>query len=68
MKIDQIRPGVFDARLTAHELSTLVAAARMALAIMERDGGTPTEARAALGSVLEDFDRALARNEPGAHS
>lgn len=69
MKIEESRPGVFTVVATAHEISALVAGARMSLALMEEDpSGATDEARAALESVLADFDRALTRareGEPG---
>jgi hypothetical protein len=62
VKVQEVRPGVFSATLTAHELSVLVAGARMSLSLMESDPDGSTErARAALASVLEGFDAALAR-------
>jgi predicted DNA-binding transcriptional regulator YafY len=62
MKVSQPRPGVYDATMTAHELSALLAGARMSLSLMEQDpSGATDEARAALASVLTDFDAALAR-------
>ena len=62
MKLTERRPGVFEATMTAHELSAIVAGARMSLALMEADPtGSTDEARAALASVLADFDAALAR-------
>ena len=69
MKLAELRPGVYDATLTAHELSAILAGARMSLALMEQDPtGATDEARAALASVLADFDAALARtreSDPG---
>jgi hypothetical protein len=62
MKLEERRPGVFEATMTAHELSAVLAGARMSLAVMESDPtGSTDEARAALASVLADFDAALAR-------
>lgn len=65
MKLDEVRAGVFEARLTAHELSTVIAAAKLALRVMEGDDVTPPEAARTLRAVLEDFDRAVARVRPG---
>jgi predicted DNA-binding transcriptional regulator YafY len=66
MRLDEQRPGVFQATMTAHELSALLAGARMSLAIMASDpSGATEEARAALGAVLSDFDAALARHAGG---
>ena len=62
MKLKQERPGIFEATMTAHELSAIMAGARMSLSLMEQDAsGATDEARAALASVLADFDAALAR-------
>ena len=62
MKVEQTRPGVFTIVAAAHELSALVAGARMSVSLMETDpSGATEEARKALESVLDDFDRALAR-------
>jgi len=66
MKVQEIRPGVFTATLTAHELSVLLAGARMSLSLMRSDPEGSTErARSALESVLEGFDAALARARAG---
>lgn len=66
MRLKQPRSGLFEATLTVHELSTLIAGARMSLTLMERDPGESLqEARAALHGVLHDFDRALERLRSG---
>ena len=66
MKVQEIRPGVFSMTLTAHELSVLLAGARMSLSLMETDdAGTTERARAALESVLAAFDKELARTRGG---
>ena len=62
MKVEETRPGVFSIVATAHELSALVAGARMSVSLMETDtSGVTDEARKALETVLADFDRAIAR-------
>src|SRR5918911_396379 len=62
MKLEETRPGVFEATMTAHELSAILAGARMSLALMETDAsGATEEARKALAAVLADFDAALER-------
>ena len=69
MKLSETRPGVFEATMTAHELSAILAGARMSLALMESDpSGATDEARAALASVLADFDAALARRSDAGRS
>ena len=67
MKLEEIRPGVFSATLTAHELSVLMAGARMSLSLMDTDlDGTTEQARSSLEAVLASFDSALARTRGGA--
>ena len=62
MKLEEPRSGVFTATLTAHELSVLLAGARMSLSLMETDPAGGTErARKALDQVLADFDGELSR-------
>ena len=62
MKLEELRAGVFTTTLTAHELSVLLAGARMSLTLMETDPSDSTErARDALQGVLDDFDEQLAR-------
>jgi predicted DNA-binding transcriptional regulator YafY len=62
MKLEQPRPGVYRATLTAHELTALVAGARMAHSLMEQDPtGATGEAREALAAVLREVDAALSR-------
>jgi hypothetical protein len=62
VKLALQRPGIYEATMTAHELSAVLAGARMSLSLMEQDTtGATDEARAALASVLADFDAALAR-------
>jgi hypothetical protein len=66
VKLEEVRPGVFSATLTAHELSVLMAGARMSLSLMDTDpDGTTEEARSALEAVLASFDSALARSRAG---
>jgi hypothetical protein len=63
VRLRETRPGVFTIDMTAHELSVLLAGARMSLSFIDSDpaGATP-EARLALESVLRDFDAALKRS------
>jgi hypothetical protein len=66
MKLTEVRPGVYEATVTAHELSALLAGARMSLRLMETDEtGATAAARATLGRVLADVDAALARRAGG---
>jgi len=62
MKAEQPRQGVYTTTLTAHELSVLLAGARMSLELMKTDPSGSTErARETLAGVLADFDRELSR-------
>jgi hypothetical protein len=46
VKLEETRPGIFTVTMTAHELSVLVAGARMSLDLMESTPGIATgEAR-----------------------
>jgi signal transduction histidine kinase len=66
VKLEEIRPGVFAATLSAHELSVLLAGARMSLSLMESDPeGSTEDARSSLETVLASFDAALARARAG---
>jgi hypothetical protein len=60
MRMEEVRPGVFKLEITAHELSVLLAGARMSLSLIDADPDEATgEARGALRSVLANFDAAL---------
>jgi hypothetical protein len=61
VKIAWARRNVVTLTATSQELSALIAAGRMALEVMEEDPRAPAEAKELLGSVLRDYDRALAR-------
>lgn len=62
MRIEAPRPGVFSVVLTSHELSVLVAGARMSLSLIEEMPEPAGERpRAALEKVLGDLDAGLAR-------
>ena len=64
MRLKETRPGVFTIDMTAHELSVLLAGARMSLSFIDSDPGSATgEARTSLESVLGDFDVALKRSQ-----
>ena len=55
MRIDKLRPAVFQVTLHAYELSVLVAGARWAA----EKGDLPAEAREQIEAVLADYDAAL---------
>jgi len=62
MKLDEPRSGVFTLTLSAHELSTLLAGARMSLRLMQDDPTQATaDAREALAAVLGAFDDLLGK-------
>jgi hypothetical protein len=64
MRIERVRENVFTVTATAQELSTLVAAARMALEAMRTaPEPPPAPVLEALERVLSDFDRARDRSE-----
>ncbi|MFP5297641.1 MAG: hypothetical protein ACLGHL_01480 [Actinomycetota bacterium] len=60
MKVDEVRDGVFTITATAHEISLLMAGARMSLAVMRSDPHASADAAVGLEKVLDDFDRAMA--------
>jgi len=60
MRIDRIRPTMFQVTLHAYELATLVAAARMVAKGTE--GELTHEARLQLETVLADYDEAFRRD------
>jgi len=63
MRIDRARENVLTVTATTQELSTLVAAARMALEAMQSaPEPPPAAALEALERVLSDFDRARDRS------
>jgi hypothetical protein len=63
LKIELTRPNVFTLTATSHELSALVAAARMALDAMREDEKAPPEAVGTLERILADYDSALTRHQ-----
>jgi hypothetical protein len=46
---------------TRHEITTIVAAARMALELLNADINAPADARAQLARALRQYDGAIAR-------
>jgi len=62
MKLEELRPAVYTATMSAHELSALLAGARMSLRLMETDETGSTErSREILRRVLANFDHELER-------
>jgi hypothetical protein len=62
MKVEELRDGVFSLTLTTHELSIIIAGARMSLDLMEQDPTNATaQAKRSLSLVLERLNHELAR-------
>lgn len=66
VKVEQVRESTYSLTATRQEIGALVAAARMALSLLEADPNSPTEAIPRLGGGLADWDAALAREGRGA--
>jgi hypothetical protein len=66
VKVAQVREGAYQLTATRQEIGALVAAARMALSLLEADPNSPKEAIPLLRGVLADWDAALAREDRGA--
>ena len=65
MRLERTRENVFTVTATGHELSALIAGARLALEVMQASGDAPPTAVEALSRVLDDRDRARDRlSEP----
>ena len=65
VKVEHARANVYWLTGTSQELGALVAAARMALDILQADPSAPKDAIPRLKGVLADWDAALAREERG---
>lgn len=63
VKVTRTRANVFTLTATSQELSALIAAARIALEMMESDLRAPREALDLLRRVVRDYDGALAREK-----
>jgi hypothetical protein len=61
VKLERAGLGAFELRVTAVELSSLIAAVRLAADVLEGDGRTPHEAVSRLRALLTDYERAAAR-------
>jgi hypothetical protein len=61
VKVTRARANVFTLTATSQELSALIAAARLALEVMEADPRAPRDALELLRGVVRDYDSALAR-------
>jgi hypothetical protein len=66
VRVAQVREGTYSLTATRQEIGALVAAARMALSLLEADPNAPKEALPLLRGVLADWDAALAREDRGA--
>ncbi len=68
MKIDRTGAQAFAVTVSATELSSLIAAVRLAADVLEGDARTPPEAVARLRALLDDYERAAGRlGESGRH-
>ena len=61
MRIAAADRSVIAITATRHEITTIVAAARMALEIINADVNAPAGARTQLGRALRQYDAAIAR-------
>ena len=61
MKVERTGRGAFDLRVTAVELSSMIAAVRVAVDVLEANQQTPPEAVATLKALLRDYERAAER-------
>jgi hypothetical protein len=59
VKVEQTRPNVFTLTATSHELSALIAAARITLDAMRDDPAAPPALIESLERILRDYDAAL---------
>jgi hypothetical protein len=62
MKLERSGSQTFTVTVSAVELSSLIAAVRIATDVLENDN-TPPEAVARLRALLDDYERAVARLE-----
>ena len=61
MKLERAGRAAFVLGVSAAELSSLIAAVRIAADVLEADDRTPPEAAARLRALLGDYERATAR-------
>jgi len=61
VKLERAGRAAFVLGVTAAELSSLIAAVRIAADVLEADGRTPPDAVARLRALLGDYERAAAR-------
>lgn len=61
MRIRELRPDVVEATATRAELTAVMAAARLALDLLQVDPHAPVEGCDLLAGVLRDYDAAVAR-------
>jgi hypothetical protein len=61
VKLERAGRAAFVLGVSAAELSSLIAAVRIAADMLETDGRTPPEAVAGLRALLGDYERAAAR-------
>jgi hypothetical protein len=63
MNIERRGSNAFSLGVSAVELSSLVAAVRLAADVLSEDSGTPPEAVERLAALLADYERAVSRLE-----
>lgn len=61
MKVERTGRNAFELRVSAVELSSLVAAVRVAVDVLGANEQTPREAVGVLEGLLRDYERAAAR-------
>ena len=61
MKVERTGHSAFELRVSAVELSSLIAAVRVAVDVLEANEQTPPEAVATLTALLRDYERAAVR-------
>ena len=61
MRVERRGYAAFELSVSAVELSSLVAAVRVAVEVLEANEQTPPEAVATLKALLRDYERAAAR-------
>ena len=61
MKVERKGHGAFELGVSAVELSSLIAAVRVAVDVLEANDETPPEAIATLAAILRDYEHAATR-------
>jgi hypothetical protein len=61
VRVERTGRSAFELRVSAVELSSLIAAVRVAVDVLEANEQTPPEAVATLNALLRDYEQAAAR-------